>query len=94
MHHAHTRACKRSGEREQKILGGAVSGVLNSLERNWSGTAQLRSSAAHIMCRSEQVRVTLWFFFFSKLQLDLKHWLLSSLKCVNSEKYVEACTAE
>ncbi len=57
-----TRACERSGagasdELEQKILGGAVSRFFNSLERNWSSTAQLCSSAAYIMSRPARVCV-------------------------------------
>ncbi len=40
-----------SSERKRKIVGGTMSGFLNSLEGNWSSTAQLRSSAAHIMSR-------------------------------------------
>ncbi len=46
-----------NGEREQKTLGGSVRGFLNSLEGNWSSTAQLCSSAAHIMSRPAQVGV-------------------------------------
>ncbi len=63
------------GECMRKILGGAMSGFLNSLEWNWSDTAQLRSSAAHNMSRPAQVAclhecAQHVFFFFSFLNYN------------------------
>ncbi len=52
----HVSGVGASDEQEWKILGGAVS-FLNSLERNWSSTAQVHSSAGHIISRPARVRV-------------------------------------